>query len=174
MKKKYYFTGLCTLLIAVSACQSTKVVSDAKVQETTVTSYPLNINFEVEDSSMDRYAGLNYSRQGLQFGRNILGDGYYVKLNGDRVSVVLPFYGETSIVNGYNPPELVLEDRILENVSFNRYQDPREFTLRFEVKKLTRRYRFELHVRPDKTAYINVHSAQNPVAGYSGTVRNVL
>lgn len=160
----------------IAGCQPAGNLVAEVDQGVTVIEAPLRIAFEIEDSSE---SALIRSLGTPGFGSQI-GDfrkaGFYLQIHGDQVTAILPHYaGKQLFPDVYQKPEITIENKFLENLEYKRYKDPREFTLQFDVWNLTERLRFELHVLPDQTAYMNVRSAQRRmITGYRGKVSSLL
>lgn len=167
MKKKLQFAVFLIVILSLSCCQSKQSVVESlpEDQNTAQLDNPLKISFEIEESSIDNLASEN-----IGCIDDIKGYGFYLSIEGDKVSAVLPCFRAPQITNGYNPVHLTISSQTLEQFTYQRYQDPREFTIHFEVPDRNRRWNFELHVKPDKTAYLNVFSGTLPRAGYLGKV----
>lgn len=176
MKKMRVFPVFTTLvvlaisLLNLTSCKSSQMVAESKVESESRTTSPLQIAFEVEDSS----AGNRGQEANLGPQNRVKGYGFYLSIEENKVSAALPCICPPTLSNGYKAPYMIFDDASLEHFTYQRYQDPREFTLRFEVKDQMDRHHFELHVNADKTAYMNLLSGRAGIVGYTGKVRQTL
>ncbi len=111
----------------------------------------------------------NWGRQS-----NMQGQGYFMTLEGNTINADLPYFAPRDLFRDvYDEPGIVMDDKLIENITFVRSADNRIVSLEFDVRRLTERFHIRLVIMPDKRAILTLKSPQRQFVRYEGTVASL-
>ncbi|MGB5818402.1 MAG: DUF4251 domain-containing protein [Saonia sp.] len=101
----------------------------------------------------------------------LVGNDNYLKVNGDSISVYLPYFGERQMGGGYNSDGSAIQFKgIPEDYRIVQNKRKKRREIRFKMKKNTETFVVTVMLFPNLTSNINVNSSHRFPISYSGTI----
>ena len=118
-------------------------------------------NFEIENGWSNP---LNMNRI------NLIDNPNYVRMNGDSVSIFLPYFGVRHMGGGYNADNGIRVDNVVKNLKITDKRKSSQLNFTANSSKNNESYQFMIEIFENGNTYIVVNSSQRSTINYQGKV----
>ncbi len=106
---------------------------------------------------------------------DLTGDGYYIKLEGEKVSIELPYFGERQMGGGYGTDGgFTLEDTLAKDLKITKDEEKKTYEVTFSADNSSETLFFTIEVGSSLNSTTRVTSAQRNRIRYTGKLSQLL
>ncbi|MGB3149965.1 MAG: DUF4251 domain-containing protein [Maribacter sp.] len=163
-------------------CGSTKVTDNhpekievfKKFVDARYFEFNANSAYPLQTQAFNSVANSGILPPGSNSGRiDLIGNPSFIKVFGDSVSVILPYFGERRMSGGYGANTDIKFEGIPEQFNM-RYDTVKEkYNLQFDIVQNTETYDINLDIFKNRQASLNINSNQRSTIQYDGVVQEL-
>jgi len=172
-------TILFSILIVFISCGTSKKIVEPSANSRAVDELVANEQFLFE-AEWARPLATNAMNSVMQSGVmlpgnsatqiNIMGSGYFFKMEGDSVSANLPYYGERQMGGGYGSNSGIVFKGTPKNLKVVKDNSKQKYDITFNISEEVESYRCRLELFPNKSGSLLISSSQRFTIRYDGKV----
>lgn len=159
-----YLSAVVILLILFSSCGTTDNLSNADVStyEELETIVKERKAFSIENQWASPMSGERV---------NLIGNANYIRMNGDRVEIFLPYFGVRHSGGAYNAEGGIKYEGPVKNLRFE--ENPRNIVVKFEGEQGSEDLDFMITIFPGGNSITNVNSSERQSITYQGKMKEL-
>ncbi len=101
---------------------------------------------------------------------NMMGDGSYLRMQGDSVAAYLPYFGERRSGGGYGASSAIEFKGLAKELTITHDAKNKSYRLKFNIRKASELYDVDVLLYANLSSRINVTSSERTFIRYEGTV----
>lgn len=170
-----YLVFMCVLWSCGTASKTTGSIADTKVLDDMVAqkAFEIAVDWAVPQasSSMNAIANSGLLGPGNSAGRiDLMGDGNYVKMQGDSVSAYLAYFGERRSGGGYGSNEAIEFMGLAKDLTIEQSTKDQSYRIQFDIDHESEFYKVDVWLYPNLNCRIGIVSSQRSYIRYEGRV----
>lgn len=105
---------------------------------------------------------------------DLTGQGYFIKLEGEKVSANLPYYGERQMGGGIGSDAGITFDTTASDVKITKDEEKKSYDVTFNVRNSSESFSFTIAISAGLSSSTSVTSSQRNLIRYSGKVSELV
>ncbi len=177
MKMRIFLAAFAIMALTIGCKSTGSAISQADIDA--LDAMIENKTFEVRadwaqplgTTSMNSIAAAGLLPPGSAINRiNLQGTSNYFRMQGDKVTANLPYYGEVQMGGTYGRATGVEFDGVPTDLKITKDEKKQSYRVRFNIRNKTETFQVNAELFPNFTSALTVNSSQRFVIRYSGTV----
>ena len=171
---KILFVVLCGVLaIGCKSGQKTVVSNSSLDAMIARQAFKIEVNAAepMVTTALAQIANSGLMRPGNTMSRiDVTGEGYFIKMDGDSISVYLPYYGERQMGGGYGSDAGIKFDGTARDIEINKDESKNSYEITFGANDATESYLFTIDISNKLSSTTRVRSSHRNRIRYEGKV----